>query len=348
MSRRVPKGTRISVYWDCEGRWYDGTVRDFDACSDRYTIVYDDGDQRHEPLEDAALKWKRLTPQPSTAARPASAPRKPHTYPRVILRLAYLAEQAQDGRISKQRRATKVKETGGDSSGASSSCATLWPGGGSWQPSMHDWGTRDPAAFGCGKCRWRPSGCRGCIAAAASYVPPLAPPLVPGRVTLASQRMHAHCYAHTEGLGEPQRADAVRQLLERSVHVVSGEAQSDEGGFGVIARRPLSAGETLVDWSVFYVARPPDYALAHLPQFHALGFGRDSYFLLREPALGLCSLTYYVNEARHEGRHGKPANTAYRVVRPRDGGVALALHVLTPIREGEELLADYDQRLASA
>ena len=40
------------------------------------------------------------------------------------------------------------------------------------------------------------------------------------------------------------------------------------------------------------------YALAHLPQYHALEFGRSAYFLLREPALGQCSLTYFVNEAR--------------------------------------------------
>ena len=106
----------------------------------------------------------------------------------------------------------------------------------------------------------------------------------------------------------------------------------------------------MLDWSVFYVARPAEYALAHLPQYHALEFGRSAYFLLREPALGQCSLTYFVNEARgHWGeerwegdaaaapqpgaRQGAqpglrpPArpNVAYKVVRPRDGGIALGL-----------------------
>ena len=69
-----------------------------------------------------------------------------------------------------------------------------------------------------------------------------------------------------------------------------GRGQSDAAGHGVLARRRLSAGETIVDPTVFFVQRPPDYALAHLPQFHALEFGRDSYFCLREPALGLASL----------------------------------------------------------
>ena len=116
-----------------------------------------------------------------------------------------------------------------------------------------------------------------------------------------------------------------------------------------ISPRP-PPGETLLDWSVFYVARPAEYALAHLPQYHALEFGRSAYFLLREPALGQCSLTYFVNEARGhwaeerwEGdaaaapqpgaRQGAqpglrpPArpNVAYKVVRPRDGGIALGL-----------------------
>ena len=129
---------------------------------------------------------------------------------------------------------------------------------------------------------------------------------------------------------------------------LGGPAQSDSEGHGVVAQRPLSAGETLVDWSVFFITRPPDYALAHLPQFHALEFGHESYFLLREPMLGHCSLTYFVNEARHGGADGPPPNVAYKVVRPKDGGVALALLVLAPIDEGVELLASYDQKLAHA
>ena len=224
--------------------------------------------------------------------------------------------------------------------------AHLWPSGRSWQPSTTDWGTRAKNAFGCGKCRWRPSGCRGCIAAAESYEPPAGAPLPPGEIIIPSERLHRHCYAHTEGLDRSERLAAIASRA-RDLKVVSGPSQSDADGFGVVALRALAPGESLVDWSVFYIARPPDYALAHLPQFHALGFGLDSYFLLREPALGLCSLTYYVNEARHNGaRDGAPANVAYRVVRPRDGGVALALHVLAPIAAGQELLANYDQKLA--
>ena len=170
-------------------------------------------------------------------------------------------------------------------------------------------------------------------------------PLPAGEVAVPSQRAHAHCYTHTDGPDERERIQALGQL-RASVWVVAGEAQSDAAGHGVLAMRRLAAGETLVDPSVFYVARPPDYALAHLPQYHALEFGREAYFLLREPALRQSSLTYYVNEAHHAGCEGPPPNVAYKVVRPRNGGIALALYTLAPIEQGVELLASYNQKLA--
>jgi hypothetical protein len=129
--------------------------------------------------------------------------------------------------------------------------------------------------------------------------------------------------------------------------VTDDTSQSDESGFGVVAMTTLQAGECLADPSVFFIARPPDYALAHLPQYHALEFGLTGYFQLREPALGHCSLTYYVNEARHGGRPGPAANVAYKVLRPRGGGLALGLHILSDIAPGTELLACYDQRIST-
>ena len=246
----------------------------------------------------------------------------------------------------------------------------LWPGGGTWMPSTGDWGTRAKDAYGCGKCRWHPRGCRGCIAAAASFVPAAVPPLPRGEVSLPRYKAHKHVYAHTEGPGEAARLSSLKEMRSR-VRVQGGAAQSDPRGHGVVAtsrlRRgesrthysplaccthlsllqpPLSCyysplpGETLLDWSVFFVARPAEYALAHLPQYHALEFGKSGYFLLREPALGLCSLTYFVNEAsehwspRAATEHLLRPNVAYKVVRPRDGGVALGLlclEVLLPL-----------------
>lgn len=54
----LKRGQRISVYWQDEGKWFEGTVRDYDRCSRCHLVVYDDGDQRHEHLEDdPELQW---------------------------------------------------------------------------------------------------------------------------------------------------------------------------------------------------------------------------------------------------------------------------------------------------
>ena len=62
--------------------------------------------------------------------------------------------------------------------------------------------------------------------------------------------------------------------------------------------------------------------------------------------------TYFVNdaqgggaEAAAEGGVAARPNVAYKVVRPRGGGVALGLHCLEDIAQGRELLARYDQRV---
>ena len=54
----LKRGQRISVYWQDEGKWFEGTVRDYDRCSGCHLVVYDDGDQRHENLEDdPKVQW---------------------------------------------------------------------------------------------------------------------------------------------------------------------------------------------------------------------------------------------------------------------------------------------------
>ena len=103
----------------------------------------------------------------------------------------------------------------------------------------------------------------------------------------------------------------------------------------------MACGDTLAD-----VSRPSEYALAHLPQYNALELGAAGYFRLREPAFAHCSLTYFVNEAQHEGRPGPDANVKYKVIRPRAGGIALGLEVLRPITAGTELLCKYNQKLS--
>mmetsp|Transcript_51823 Transcript_51823/g.169437 ORF Transcript_51823/g.169437 Transcript_51823/m.169437 type:complete len:262 (+) Transcript_51823:125-910(+) len=178
--------------------------------------------------------------------------------------------------------------------------AVIWPGGSRWRPGTANWGTRSPLAHGCGKCRWNVLGCRGCIAAAADYVAPAPHAFAPGRVRLPVAGIDADCDA---GGDRDDRIRGVQALLD-SVAVQS-DGVADLDGFGVVAVHPISRGTLLRDPSVVFVPRPSAYAVAHLPPYHALELGKQSYLRLREPAFGHVSLTYFVNEANHTARpHG--------------------------------------------
>lgn len=48
-------GVRVSVWWEDDGRWYAGTVRDFSALGE-HLILYDDGEQRQEVLDEC--RWR--------------------------------------------------------------------------------------------------------------------------------------------------------------------------------------------------------------------------------------------------------------------------------------------------
>ena len=68
-------GRPIRVWWEHDRSWFRGTVRDFDNVSGQHLVVYDDGDQLWEPLDDdKACRW---TPcgdgRPSTKAPPSLA-----------------------------------------------------------------------------------------------------------------------------------------------------------------------------------------------------------------------------------------------------------------------------------
>lgn len=329
------------------------------------TVEADSCDERKPSLlPPPASKKPRVAPKASQP-QPVAAP-----VPRVVLKLqepaadstsaassvqqlllaAKLAEKEQpsgDGLAQQQRQrqlTTAVKKP--------TTPPSLWPSGGDWRPSTKNWGTRSAGAYGCGKCRWRPAGCRGCIAAAASYRPPPPPPLAPGVVSIPRGGVDEDC---DRGAGESHGGDrhaGLRELM-RSVTVTS-HGVVDACGSGVVALRHIEQGAVLLDPSVVFVNRPSEYAQAHLPQFHALEFGTAGYFRLREPAYGHCSLTYFVNEAGHEGMDNLPTgrtrdecvpNVRYRVVRPRGGGIALGLECLTDIAPGTELLCRYNQKL---
>ena len=55
--RHLLKGRRVSVWWEDDRKWYDGTVRDYSALGE-HLVLYDDGEQRQEKLDTCS--WKLL------------------------------------------------------------------------------------------------------------------------------------------------------------------------------------------------------------------------------------------------------------------------------------------------
>ena len=304
---------------------------------------------RHGGSADSAPAPKPAPDRRSSAPPDEPAPKRPKpahraSIPKVILKLRHPSFSLSSTPFGVQG------PCGGDTpndayalADATAEPSKLWPSGSSWMPSTANWGTRNPNAYGCGKCRWRPAGCRGCIAASIAYAQTSPPPpfLAPGVVSIPARGIDED--AEKSGPLD-ERKEKLAELL-KSVEVTR-EGQSDPYGSGVVARRHLRPGEVLIDPSVVYVPRPSEYAQAHLPQYNALELGTAGYFRLREPAYAHCSLTFFVNEAQHLGCVDSPAaNVKYKVVRPRGGGIALGLEVLVPINARDELLCHYDQKL---
>ena len=219
--------------------------------------------------------------------------------------------------------------------------SAIWDNGSSWRPRAEA-GTRNPAYHGCGKCRWRPSGCRGCIAADAERGPQPPPrPLVRGAVTVAADKFLAPLLGAV-GVPDAERRACwagQRQTLESLVSVTSAGVV-DENGFGVVAKQPLRADQIIIDPTVLLVPRPSDYARAHLPPYDYIAFGANDYALLREVALKHCSLTFYLNGADYAGSRHAP-NVKWFVHRHGRGGAQLAWKLLSDVAVGEELLATY-------
>ena len=50
-------GRRVNVYWAPEATWYRGQIMDWFFATEEHLVRYDDGDQRHENLNDPDLVW---------------------------------------------------------------------------------------------------------------------------------------------------------------------------------------------------------------------------------------------------------------------------------------------------
>ena len=45
-------GLRVSVWWEEDEAWYDGTIREFDDVQGEHLVAYDDGELGHEVLDE--------------------------------------------------------------------------------------------------------------------------------------------------------------------------------------------------------------------------------------------------------------------------------------------------------
>ena len=114
------------------------------------------------------------------------------------------ARDGGEGPAGQGRASTRVEEGVATSSSAAASSVggggvvgdgdiSIWPGGSNWLPPKAE-GTRRSGVFGCGKCRWGPRGCKGCIHVASLHPPSPPPPPMPRGVV---SRTCFYCYQTT-------------------------------------------------------------------------------------------------------------------------------------------------------
>jgi hypothetical protein len=62
-------GRRVTVYWEEDKRWYNGTVRAYKPADEAHVVVYDDGDKRIELLHFVHTRWRFLIDPTSPAPK---------------------------------------------------------------------------------------------------------------------------------------------------------------------------------------------------------------------------------------------------------------------------------------
>jgi hypothetical protein len=123
------------------------------------------------------------------------------------------------------------------------------------------------------------------------------------------------------------------------VAIVNGQEQSDETGYGVVAKAPLHKGHIIEDPTTkFHDGEPPIHL--HPEEYIKCSGG---YFLLREKKLNasVVSATFYLNNAAHPGCN-KPANIKWKRDRNDSRNEwELKWEVTQDIDTREELLTNY-------
>jgi len=225
-------------------------------------------------------------------------------------------------------------------SSSPSSDVVRWPSGRPVciPPKKHVAGLRNPAFHGCGKCRHRPSGCKSCILYDQTY------PFVPTTRKLPAGAV-SKSFENVGQFSTPKSLPSGRGLTKLKpdaiwTTVVVGKSDLDVGNFGVFASVDIPEGAILIDETVDLVPRDSDYAKAHFNEYDYVAVGSALYILLREPEQGMCSLTFFTNEANHGGDVGQNAHIEWRMK-----GNSFIWKFIRSAKKAEELLVRYDREL---
>jgi len=230
---------------------------------------------------------------------------------------------------SNSKRHKKLKSTSKSNSNSKSKSKTkitttvsvfLNSSSNQWTP-PRPLGSRKAGAFGCGKCRWYPKGCRACRNAGYVSAPPV--PMPPGQVC---------------GDNNPstQMADAFE--------IISDDRQSDATGYGIIAKRFIQHREKFVDNTTRYVSKPSVYAKAHLGAEDYIACG-SGYFEVREEVMQNCAFSFFLNMAgytQEQKDSGQCANIKWTKKHDHAGMPELQWLVTRDIQKGEEILVNYN------
>ena len=183
-------------------------------------------------------------------------------------------------------------------------------------------GTRKHGCWGCAECGWMPKGCNTCQNI--DYISKHPKPLPKGMVCGEFQPSHQ---------------------LKTAFQIVSDVRQSDRNGYGIIATRLIAKGEIFEDNTCSYISKPSAYAKAHLGAEDYIAHGTRGYFLVREPLLGHCAFSNFLNMAGYtdaQKAKGQKANIKWtKKAGGRIGLPSLNWVAVVDIEQGAEILVDY-------
>jgi len=204
----------------------------------------------------------------------------------------------------------------------------------------HIKGVRNPNFHGCGKCRHGPQGCSSCILYDEKF------PYVPTDRVLPLG-MVLYDFKDVGKFTTPKALPSGRGLTKLKPEAIwstvrIGKSDIDKGNYGVFAAVDIPATTVLTDATVELVPRNSAYARAHFNEFDFVNVGREKYILLREPELGMKSLTFFINEANHLEDEGQTAHIEWRM---KENKFVWVFNC--DVRKGEEILVRYDRDFKS-